>query len=100
MGPCIVIIFYYINPIRHRVNKYLLSMFYVDLEPKENNKEIYNLQYLNKPYQNTIPNIYIYINPNKMPMLQSIFYLTLLYMFRALLSPTFRSTNNCNCSIG
>jgi hypothetical protein len=24
-----------------------LSMFYVDLEPKENNKEIYNLQYLN-----------------------------------------------------
>jgi len=33
-------------------------MFYVDLEPKENNKEIYNLQYLNnrkinveKPYK-------------------------------------------------
>ena len=30
--------------IRHRVNKYSLSMFYVDLQPKENNKEIYNLQ--------------------------------------------------------
>ena len=28
---------------RHRVNKYPLSMFYVDLDPKEN-KEIYNLQ--------------------------------------------------------
>jgi len=33
--------------IRHRVTKHPLSMFYVDLEPKENNKEIYNLQYVN-----------------------------------------------------
>jgi diaminopimelate epimerase len=26
--------------IRHRINKHPLSMFYVDLEPKQNNKEI------------------------------------------------------------
>ena len=32
--------------IRHRVKKYPLSMFYVDVQPNENNKEIYNLQYL------------------------------------------------------
>jgi len=32
--------------IRHRINKHPLSMFYVDLEPKQNNKDIYNLQYL------------------------------------------------------
>ena len=41
--------------IRHRVNKYPLSMFYVDLEPKENNKEIYNLQYLNNMKINVEP---------------------------------------------
>ena len=32
--------------IRHRVHKHPLSMFYVDLEPQHNNKEVYNLQYL------------------------------------------------------
>jgi hypothetical protein len=32
--------------IRHRVHKHPLSMFYVDLEPQHNNKDIYNLQYL------------------------------------------------------
>ena len=31
--------------IRHRVNKHPLSMFYVDLEPQHNNKDIFNLQY-------------------------------------------------------
>jgi len=41
--------------IRHRVNKHPLSMFYVDLEPKENNKEIYNLQYLNNMKINVEP---------------------------------------------
>jgi hypothetical protein len=41
--------------IRHRVNKYPLSMFYVDLEPKDNNKEIYNLQYLNNMKMNVEP---------------------------------------------
>jgi hypothetical protein len=41
--------------IRHRVNKYPLSMFYIDLEPKENNKEIYNLQYLNNMKINVEP---------------------------------------------
>jgi hypothetical protein len=41
--------------IRHRVNKYPLSMFYVDLEPKDNNKEIYNLQYLNNMKINVEP---------------------------------------------
>jgi hypothetical protein len=30
-------------------------MFYVDLEPKENNKEIYNLQYLNNMEINIEP---------------------------------------------
>jgi len=30
-------------------------MFYVDLEPKENNKEIYNLQYLNNTKINVEP---------------------------------------------
>ena len=33
--------------IRHRVTKLPLSLFYVDLEPKENNKDVYNLQYIN-----------------------------------------------------
>lgn len=33
--------------IRHRVTKQPLMMFYVDLEPKENNKQIYDIQYLN-----------------------------------------------------
>jgi hypothetical protein len=28
--------------IRHKVNKHPLSMVYVDLEPKDNNKDIYN----------------------------------------------------------
>jgi PAX-interacting protein 1 len=32
--------------IRHRVHKHPLSMFYIDLEPQHNNKDIYNLQYL------------------------------------------------------
>jgi hypothetical protein len=32
--------------IRHRVHKYPLSMFYVDLEPMSNNKEIYDLQFI------------------------------------------------------
>jgi len=41
--------------IRHRVNRYPLSMFYVDLEAKENNKEIYNLQYLNNMKINVKP---------------------------------------------
>jgi predicted transcriptional regulator len=41
--------------IRQRVNKHPLSMFYVDLEPKENNKEIYNLQYLNNMKINVEP---------------------------------------------
>lgn len=41
--------------IRHRVNKHPLSMFYVDLEPKDNNKEIYNLQYLNNMKINVEP---------------------------------------------
>ena len=41
--------------IRHRVNKYPLSMFYVDLEPKDNNKEIYNLQYLHNMKINVEP---------------------------------------------
>jgi hypothetical protein len=41
--------------IRHRVNKYFLSMFYVDLEPKENIKEIFNLQYLNNMKINVVP---------------------------------------------
>ena len=41
--------------IRHRVTKHPLSMFYVDLEPKENNKEIYNLQYLNNMKINVEP---------------------------------------------
>jgi hypothetical protein len=41
--------------IRHRVNKYPLSMFYVEFEPKENNKEIYNLQYLNNMKINVEP---------------------------------------------
>jgi len=41
--------------IRHRVNMYPLSMFYVDLEPKENNKEIYNLQYVNNMKINVEP---------------------------------------------
>ena len=41
--------------IRHRVNNYPLSMFYVDLEPKENKKEIYNLQYLNNMKINIEP---------------------------------------------
>jgi hypothetical protein len=36
--------------------------------------------------------LFYYINPNKMHMLQSLFYLTLLYMFRALLSPIVTST--------
>jgi len=40
---------------RHRVNKYPLSMFYVDLEPKENKKEIYNLQCLNNMKINVEP---------------------------------------------
>jgi len=31
---------------RYRVHKHPLSMFYVDLEPQHNNKDIYNLQYL------------------------------------------------------
>ena len=30
-------------------------MFYVDLEPKENNKEIYNMQYLNNMKINVEP---------------------------------------------
>jgi hypothetical protein len=41
--------------IRHRVNKYPLSVFYVDLEPKENNKEICNLQNLNNMKINLEP---------------------------------------------
>jgi hypothetical protein len=41
--------------IRHRVNKYPLSTFYVNLEPKKNNKEIYNLQYLNNRKINVEP---------------------------------------------
>jgi hypothetical protein len=41
--------------IRQRVNKYPLSMFYVDLEPKKNNKEIYKLQYLNNIKINVEP---------------------------------------------
>jgi len=40
--------------IRHRVNKYPLSMFYVDLEPREN-KVIYILQYLNNTKINVEP---------------------------------------------
>ena len=46
--------------IRHRVNMYPLSMFYVDLEPKENNKEIYNLQYVNNMKINVEPPYKIY----------------------------------------
>jgi hypothetical protein len=41
--------------IRHRVNQYPLSMFYVDLEPKENNNEIYSVQYLNNMKINVEP---------------------------------------------
>ena len=41
--------------IRHKVNKYPLSMFYVDLEPKENNTEIYNLQCPNNMKINVEP---------------------------------------------
>lgn len=36
-----------ITNIRHRITKEPLPMFYVDLEPATNNKEIYNLRYLN-----------------------------------------------------
>jgi hypothetical protein len=32
--------------VRHRVTKEPLPLFFVDLEPRENNKEIYDLQYL------------------------------------------------------
>jgi hypothetical protein len=32
--------------VRHRVTKEPLPLFFVDLEPKENNKDIYDLQYL------------------------------------------------------
>lgn len=32
--------------IRHRVSKLPLMMFYVDLEPSSNNKEIYNIEYI------------------------------------------------------
>jgi hypothetical protein len=32
--------------IRHRVHKYSLSIFYVNLEPQHKNKDVYNLQYL------------------------------------------------------
>jgi len=35
-----------ITNIRHRVSKEPLPMFFADLEPKANNKEIYKLQYL------------------------------------------------------
>lgn len=33
--------------IRHRVSKQPLMMFYVDLEPKPNNKEVYKIEFLN-----------------------------------------------------
>ena len=33
--------------IHHRVTKFPPSLFYVNLEPKENSKDVYNLQYIN-----------------------------------------------------
>jgi hypothetical protein len=36
-----------ITNITHRVTKLPLPMFYVDLEPASNNKDIYNLRFLN-----------------------------------------------------
>jgi hypothetical protein len=32
--------------VKHRVTKEPLSLFFVDLEPKENNKDIYDMEFL------------------------------------------------------
>jgi hypothetical protein len=32
--------------VKHRITKEILSLFFIDLEPKENNKAIYDMEFL------------------------------------------------------